>query len=364
MMLEHVWKDIVTGRNFLIEQGYRDEEITVLMDEPHIDTQDTLSFLKQKPELPTKANILRAFSDLVGGAQEGDRLFVGMSGHGNQQRAESDVFEKDGMDEYFIPCDYYKYIEKKKKRTRRKAKLLDNTIRQKLVDPLPEGVEMLTLVDCCCSGTMMDLPFEAVMKIKFMEKTLQKPLGATKSLVEKVITSPLRRATLPSTTVDQDLIESSRECKHPLSTSEDSVASGPALLPKFRSFPQTDKSYMKRIAPRQKSGIRRIRDKRVIKGKVVSISSCRDDASTFETFHGGLLVTTFARVLAETPNLTYSQLHDEIKSKFLDYHEGMKARFLQQGEPWNDGYQPPFPQFSFSHHYKWNHQFSHFRSLP
>lgn len=286
-----------------------------------------------------------------------------MSGHGDQQRAESDIFEKDGMDEFFIPCDYYKYTEKKKKRTRRKAKLLDNTIRQKLVDPLPEGVEMLTLIDCCCSGTMMDLPFQAERKSTLIGNTLQKPLGAAKALVKNVIALPLRRPTLPSTTIDQDPSESPRECKHPLSTSEDSVGSGPSLLPRFRSAPQTDKSHMKLIAPRQKRGTRRVRDKRVIKGKVVSISSCRDDASTYETLEGGLLVTTFARVLTEEPNLTYIQLHDEIESKLLGYHEDMKARFLQRGASWDDDCQPPFPQFSFSHHYKWNHQFSHFRPL-
>jgi len=97
--------------------------------------------------IPTRANILREFQWLVSDAQKGDSLFFMFAGHGGQI-LDVDGDEEDGLDETILPCDY-----------RTKGVIIDDEIHDKLVKPLPAGCRLTALMDCCHSGTGMDLPF-------------------------------------------------------------------------------------------------------------------------------------------------------------------------------------------------------------
>jgi len=75
-------------------------------------------------------------------------LFFHYSGHGSQQRDRTGM-EADGMDETILPVDY-----------RKSGQITDDEIFMRLVKPLPPGVRLTAVMDCCHSGTGMDLPFE------------------------------------------------------------------------------------------------------------------------------------------------------------------------------------------------------------
>jgi hypothetical protein len=96
---------------------------------------------------PTAANIIDAFDWLVHDAQAGDALFMHYSGHGGSVKDTSGD-EADGMDETMVPVDY-----------KHKGQLVDDDIFAKLVAPLPKGVKLTVVMDCCHSGSILDLPY-------------------------------------------------------------------------------------------------------------------------------------------------------------------------------------------------------------
>ncbi|KAL7581059.1 hypothetical protein ACA910_005862 [Epithemia clementina (nom. ined.)] len=117
--------------------GFPEENITILMDDG-----------KQTP--PTKANILAAYRQIVEDSQEGDVVFCHYSGHGGKLR-DDDGDEEDGFDETLVPVDYDT-----------KGQIRDDDLFKTLVGPMARGVVMTCLMDCCHSGTVLDLPYRFV----------------------------------------------------------------------------------------------------------------------------------------------------------------------------------------------------------
>eukprot|EP01068_Selenidium_serpulae_P010809 Selendium_serpulae@DN5536_c2_g1_i2.p1 len=95
----------------------------------------------------TKANMVECMKWLVNGARRGDQLFFHFSGHGTQVRDRSGD-ESDGFDESLMPVDYKKA-----------GPLIDDVLHEIFVKNLPNGVRLTALLDCCHSGSLMDLPF-------------------------------------------------------------------------------------------------------------------------------------------------------------------------------------------------------------
>ncbi|KAH8989873.1 caspase domain-containing protein [Lactarius hatsudake] len=92
---------------------------------------------------PSEANIIQALQDLVHDASRGDSFVFFYAGHSGQQPVTTDPNEVDGLDEYIVTCDH--------------KKILDNTLRQCLIDPLPAGTRLTAILDSCHSGTLLDL---------------------------------------------------------------------------------------------------------------------------------------------------------------------------------------------------------------
>lgn len=99
-------------------------------------------------EQPTRANILRAIAELVANARDGDQLFFHYSGHGTTTRDVSGDDEDDGRDEAICPVDG--------------GIIVDDVLRAALVDPLPNTVSLTVLLDCCYSGTGLDLRYNYI----------------------------------------------------------------------------------------------------------------------------------------------------------------------------------------------------------
>jgi metacaspase-1 len=126
--------------------GYRPEDITILTDE------------KSSGMQPTKENIMNCMRELVRDALPGDRLVFHFSGHGSQLPAPPEHPEEtDGYDEVIWPCDIQAYLDKDEVTNC----ILDNDIKEILIDKLPAGVRLTLLLDCCSSGTGADLPFSS-----------------------------------------------------------------------------------------------------------------------------------------------------------------------------------------------------------
>jgi len=131
--------DVQTMLNMLQRIEYPLQEAVILVDDPR--------FPGRTGE-PTKHGILQGLRWLCEGARPGDCLFLHFSGHGSQLR-NTDGTEEDGMDECMVPLDY-----------QRNGMIIDDDIYLGCVQPLPPGVRLTAVMDCCHSGTLMDLPYE------------------------------------------------------------------------------------------------------------------------------------------------------------------------------------------------------------
>ncbi|KAL8149339.1 metacaspase-1-like [Apium graveolens] len=96
---------------------------------------------------PTKHNIRMAMYWLVQGCQPGDSLVFHFSGHGSQQRNYNGD-EIDGYDETICPVDF-----------ETQGMIIDDEINATIVNPLPHGVKLHSIIDACHSGTVLDLPY-------------------------------------------------------------------------------------------------------------------------------------------------------------------------------------------------------------
>lgn len=125
--------DVETMRRYLETQGFSDD-VRILMDDGEHDN-------------PDKANIVAGMQWLVEGASAGDSLFFHYSGHGASVK-DDDGDEADGKDECLCPVD----LEVN-------GLLRDDDVFRYLVGPIPDGVQLTAVLDCCHSGTILDLPY-------------------------------------------------------------------------------------------------------------------------------------------------------------------------------------------------------------
>jgi len=127
--------DALDMKNLLMRQyGFRESNIRILLD-------------RSGYEYPSRDNILSAARWLVDGATPGDCLFFHFSGHGAQQE-DPNCMEEDCMDETICPADFM-----------RAGQIVDDELFDVMIRPLPSGVKMTAVMDCCHSGTGLDLPF-------------------------------------------------------------------------------------------------------------------------------------------------------------------------------------------------------------
>lgn len=127
--------DCENVKDYLMKaQGFSEENILVLKDDG-------------VHELPTKKNIEDAFQRLTQYSQPGDVAFVSFSGHGGRV-VDISGDEDDGFDETLIPCDF-----------QQNGHILDDDILEYFVKKMKKGVHCCVLMDCCHSGTAMDLPY-------------------------------------------------------------------------------------------------------------------------------------------------------------------------------------------------------------
>ena len=123
---------------FLRKLGYRNSNITTIGDDKTIK--------------PTKKNILDQIKKILISSRSNDVVFISYSGHGSFLKDDSND-EYDGNDEYLVA-----YNES----ARRFERILDDEIKQILNDNLKPGVKVFFIIDCCNSGTIIDLKYNSL----------------------------------------------------------------------------------------------------------------------------------------------------------------------------------------------------------
>jgi uncharacterized caspase-like protein len=107
-------------------------------------------FTAKAHELPTRANIIRKINWLTRNLPKDKdcQLVFHYSGHGSYTY-DREREEKDRRDETICPVDYSI-----------SGDIKDDDLRVLLVDPLPANAKLFCLMDCCHSGTGLDLRYE------------------------------------------------------------------------------------------------------------------------------------------------------------------------------------------------------------
>ncbi|KAF8258293.1 caspase domain-containing protein [Lactarius quietus] len=124
--------------------NYKGEDINLMTDEE--ENNNTARWPSRSEYCESWLRIrlyMKALSDLVRNASPGDAFVFFYAGHSGQQPVTNDPNEVDGLDEYIVTRDF--------------KIILDNTLRECLVDPLPKGARLTAILDSCHSGTLLDL---------------------------------------------------------------------------------------------------------------------------------------------------------------------------------------------------------------
>ena len=130
--------DVLNMKQYIMDvHKFQEENITVLMDDGN-HTE------------PTRRNMIAAYQKVVNDSESGDVVFLHYSGHGGKMRDQNGD-EADGYDETLIPVDYAST-----------GQIRDDDLYNMLVAPMKEGVFVTSVMDCCHSGSVLDLPFTFV----------------------------------------------------------------------------------------------------------------------------------------------------------------------------------------------------------
>lgn len=132
--------DVRSMKELLLKHGFTDDPSCILT------LMEGDNAIDGAP-MPTKENIQKGFDWLTHNVTPGDVLFFQFSGHGSQIE-DSTGQEADGLNEAILPIDYLTAGE-----------IVDDEIWGRLVYRLPTGVRLTAVMDCCHSGTGLDLPF-------------------------------------------------------------------------------------------------------------------------------------------------------------------------------------------------------------
>lgn len=126
--------DVRNITQYLQGLGFQPSNTQILMDD-------------QRHLEPTYNNIMEAFHWIVNESQPGDTVWIHYSGHGGHVE-DQDGDEEDGRDETLIPVDFQSA-----------GQIRDDDLLEHLVKPMKAGVLVTCLMDCCHSGTVLDLPY-------------------------------------------------------------------------------------------------------------------------------------------------------------------------------------------------------------
>ena len=151
--LNGCWNDAYNIHRFLSSKGMKPSQIRLMTDE---------GGNKGTPNWPTAENIKIAMTSFIASGVVGDKLIFSYSGHGGLLPNKNGQ-ELSGFDECIYGCDL--------------EKIIDDDLRKILIDSLKEGVQLRCVLDCCHSGTGLDLPYLYTIPEGLIKEEKNLPLG-------------------------------------------------------------------------------------------------------------------------------------------------------------------------------------------
>lgn len=94
---------------------------------------------------PTRDNIISNFTNLLSNANSGDVIFFSYSGHGTYILDKNNN-EVTGNDQMIVPSDF--------------NSILDDDLKKIINTNLKSGVTLISIFDCCFSGSVLDLKYQ------------------------------------------------------------------------------------------------------------------------------------------------------------------------------------------------------------
>jgi len=125
--------------------------ISQYLNSKNISNDSILSLTDDTEIKPTKENIVEMFKKLLKDANSGDNLVFYYSGHGSYIVNTSDNKDTEPFDDVLVTIDF-KYI-------------VDDDLNEYIHKYLKPDVNLFVLIDCCHSGTMLDLRYNYPLKI-------------------------------------------------------------------------------------------------------------------------------------------------------------------------------------------------------
>lgn len=269
--------DVVKMRDFLVNfRGYHPENIVMMMHHNSV-----------SPKLyPSRVNMLREIDLMVRHTTQHDQIFFYYTGHGDQVTCKHHS-EPDNKDEAILT-----YTGKR---------IIDNVLKQHLVDPLPQGAKLFALWDCCHSHTVLDLEHSncnGLWRTPF--KVLSGLARKTKS-IGKRLSSSISRDSCEGRFSSKDDSQSRNVSSEIDGADLCRVASPDSYLP-----PCTFNCPM--TLPENR-----------VKAYVVSLSACKDNESAYDDNTTGETVTKFfIEYLERNPRPSYRELLSYIRERVND----------------------------------------------
>ncbi|KLO19325.1 hypothetical protein SCHPADRAFT_898901 [Schizopora paradoxa] len=284
--------------------GFKKHDVTLLIDDDHPDHIQ-----------PTRSNIMEQIHVLVHFANSGDRLVFFFSGHGSQI-PNLDGSEDDGYDEVIWPCDVIikeggaaKDVDEVEKF------IMDDDLKVHLVDRLPNGVHLTALLDCCHSGTGLDLPHS------YSASNSNLDLPRTESPTKIDPADPVSFSEpdmLKSISVDSAEGPSRPPRRRPTRAGTRRQNESALNMPFYASVHlSTDASDPSRQATIESRSRKNSKVFGSFSKHVTSWSACLDDQVGFECPDGGMLTQAFIKALRKNPEVTYQELLNALTNELL-----------------------------------------------
>ncbi|KAL5522704.1 hypothetical protein ACEPAG_8722 [Sanghuangporus baumii] len=334
LILSGAHKDPPRLKKLLIElYGYDERNIVVLMDDGH-------------HAEPTEGRMRKELKNLVRDAQSGDHLVFSFSGHGSQI-TNKDGTELDGMDEVIWPSDV-EYDPTKPDDEKVTGFIIDDDLKKVLVDDLPANTRLTVLLDCCHSGTALDLPHnhsDSSLDEQW-NSPVNSPVSPKSNTVHSITYPGAEGKATPKRGMSIDTVKAlsgastmamgsqektnavrgiSRNIRMPY-RSRGSVASNPFT---GEQTVQETQSLDKRTVPKQEQ-------KEL--PYALSWSACMDDQLGLDSFNGGILTHAFDRILRENRNRTNKDMLNELSKRLFQF--GKEAKHFFRARNWGELPQP------------------------
>lgn len=190
--LHSVMYDAKVLRDTLPSIGYSPNNIHIIVTGPITSTQQTQGVSKANLDMVPGAIVVNSSHELdsaiarvTGQVTPGTSFFISISSHGEQS---NDGREKVLTHNGNVISDGSEYIKFVFGNTQ--VRYTDDRLRSMLIDTIPEGAEVMCLIDTCHSATMIDLPSSVSVNLTSRKAFVSQNLDAARVKCDCICFAP------------------------------------------------------------------------------------------------------------------------------------------------------------------------------